>query len=120
MLWRIYDMYPDNLFIRVIHRLSGTWVVVQYGGHSFFQTGKVFFSNLLQKRELFNKATPLFAHRILSKTYLVRYLHVIKTICGQKDYFCTLYLTGWKGSAFGKLREDGSNGIRYYNRDGNK
>lgn len=84
----------DDLFIRVVHGLAGTWAVIQEGGHSFFQAGRVFFGDLLQKRELFNKVAPPFVHRILSKTYLIQYLHVIKTVCGQKDYLRTLYLTG--------------------------
>lgn len=84
----------DNLFIRVMHGLSWTWAVIQEGGHSFFQTGRVFFGNFLQKREPFNKAAPPFAHRILPKAYLVRYLHVVKAVCGQKDYLCALYLAG--------------------------
>mgnify|MGYP006990133984 CR=1 FL=1 len=37
----------DNLFIRVMHGLSGARVVIQEGGHSFFQTGRVFPGNLL-------------------------------------------------------------------------
>ena len=110
----------DDLLIRVMHGLSGARAVIQEGGHGFFQAGRVFFGNLLQKRELLDKAAPPFAHRILSKAYLVRYLHVVKTVCGQKDYLRTLYLTGWKGPAFGKFREDGANGIRYHNRGGNK
>ena len=84
----------DNLFIRVMHGLSGARAVIQEGGHRFFQTGRVFFGSLLQKREFFDKAAPPSAHRILPKACLVRYLHVIKTVCGQKDYLRTLYLTG--------------------------
>lgn len=84
----------DNLFIRVMHGLSGARVVIQEGGHSFFQTGRVFPGNLLQKREFFDKAAPPFAHRILPKAYLLRYLHVVKAVCSQKDYLRTLYLTG--------------------------
>ena len=66
------------------------------------------------------ETAPPFAHRILPKAYLVRYLHVVKTVCGQKDYLRTLYLTGWKGSAFGKFRKNGADGFRYYNRGCNK
>lgn len=69
--------------------------------------------NLLQKGELFNKAAPPFTHRILSKAYLIRYLHVVKAVCGQKDYLCTLYLTGWKGSAFGKFRKNEADGFLF-------
>ena len=103
-----------------MHGLSGTWAVIEEGGDSFFQTGRVFFGNLLQKRKLFQEAGPPFTNRILPKPYLVRYVHVIKTICSQKDYLRTLYLTGGKGSTFGKFRKDGADGIRYYNRGGNK
>ena len=77
-----------------MHRLSGTRAVIEEGRYSFLQTGSVFFGNLLQKREPFDKTAPPFADRILPKAYLVRYLHVVKAICGQKDYLRTLHLTG--------------------------
>ena len=110
----------NNLFVCVMHGLSRTWVVIKEGGNRFLQIRWVFLDNLLQKRKPFDKTTPPFTDRILPKTYLVRYLHVIKAICSQKDYLCTLYLACWKGSAFGEFRKDGTNGIRYYNRGCNK
>ena len=84
----------DDLFVRIMHGLSGARAVIQEGGDSFLQAGRVFFGNLLQKREPFDKAAAPFADRILPKAYPVRYLHVIKAICCQKNYLRTLYLTG--------------------------
>lgn len=110
----------DDLLVCIMHRLSGARAVIKESRNSLLQAGRVFFGNLLQKGEFFNKAAPPFADRILPKAYLLRYLHVIKTISSQKDYLCALYLTGWKGSASGKFKKDRADGFRYYDSCCNK
>lgn len=61
----------DDLFVRVMHRLSGTRAVIQEGGNSFLQTRRVLFGNLPQKRDPFDKAAPPFTDGILPKAHLV-------------------------------------------------
>ena len=86
----------DDLLIRVMGWLSWTWTVIKERCNSFFQMGTVFFGNFLQKRKSFEETSSPLADRILSKTYLSRYLHVIQTISSQQDYLGTLYLAGWQ------------------------
>ena len=92
---------PDDLPVRVMGRLSRVWTVIKETRNSFFKMGRGFFGNLLQKREAFNKMSPPLADRILPKTHLDRYLHVIHAISSQQDNSGTLYLAGRQCPAFG-------------------
>jgi hypothetical protein len=59
----------DDLPVRIMGRLSGTRAVIQEGRNSFFQTGRVFPGNFLQKRKVFEKTAPPLADRILAEAY---------------------------------------------------
>lgn len=65
--------------------------------------GRIFFSNLLQKRNGFDETAPPFVDRILPKSYLSGDLHVIKSIRSEQDYFGTLHQAGRKCPAFSNL-----------------
>lgn len=54
----------DDLSIRVVGGLSGTWVVIKKRTDRFLQMGRIFCSNFLQKGKNVDKASPPFTDRI--------------------------------------------------------
>lgn len=110
----------DDLPIRVMLGLPRARIVVKERRDRIFQMRKILFSNRLQQRKLFDETSPPFTDRVLPKTHLFGYLHIIETIRSKQDYLCTLYLAGRKCPAFGKFRKDGLDSFGYFYGDSNK